>query len=119
MGNIDFIKEDAKLDKMRTLVTKDYGDLMIQLMSVGCKHDVLMKTSNDLKKILEEGTPCKYSKEELETMIEHYKTQAYEVIIPAEDEIILEAIKRKKADAEKFEAECMSLLSENYSTNKE
>ena len=28
------------------------------------------------------------------------------------------AMKRKKADAEKFEAECMSLLSENYSANK-
>ena len=119
MTELECLKEDKKFRKVRDAVA-DFPDLPIMLLNAIMKHDCCIKMSQNFEEILEKGLPCKYTQEELKNIVENSKIQAYEELIPAENEVILEAIKRKKADLEKqkaafekYEAELMAIYNEN------
>ena len=119
MTRLECMKEDEKFRKVSDAVA-DFPDLPIKLLNATMKHDYCIKMSQNFEEILTKGLPCKYTQEELKNIVENSKIQAYEELVPAENEVILEAIKRKKADLEKqkadfekYEAELMAIYNEN------
>lgn len=112
MTYLERLKEDEKYRKVSDAVT-DYPDLSAKLLGAIMQHDCCIKLSENFEEILTKGLPCKYTQEELKNIVENSKIQAYEVLVPVENEVILEAIKRKKADLEKYEAMLMDIYNEN------
>jgi len=112
MTRLECLKEDEKYRKVSDAVT-DYPDLSAKLLGAIMQHDCCIMVSERYEEILTEGLPCKYTQEELKNIVENSKIQAYEVLVPVENEVILEAIKRKKADLEKYEAMLMDIYNEN------
>ncbi|WP_026513587.1 hypothetical protein [Butyrivibrio sp. LB2008] len=112
MTYLECLKEDEKYRKVSEAVS-DYPDLSAKLMGAIMQHDCCIKLSENFEEILTKELPCKYTQEELNNIVENSRIQAYEVLVPVENEVILEAIKRKKAELEKYEANLMDIYKEN------